>query len=59
MPDYAHGKDCPHCGHGHSETVDTRIEGRGALETVAIRECRKCGQLWGERRDFYGVIPDA
>lgn len=50
--------DCPACGHDHAETVDTRIEGRGSTQTLAIKECGDCGELWGEKRDFYGVIGD-
>jgi len=49
---------CPSCGHEHFETVDTRIEGRGALQTYAVRECGLCGTLWGEETEFAGVYDD-
>lgn len=49
-------KPCPHCGHDCAETVDARVRGYGAMSTVAVRECQQCGELWGEERDFYGVL---
>ena len=51
-------KDCPACGHWQIKTVDTRIEGRGSMQTLAIKECTECGALWGEERTFHGVIDD-
>jgi len=52
-----HGeRDCPACGHPHTPTVDTHIEGRGHMETLAIKECRGCGTLWGEPKEWFGVI---
>jgi len=54
--DHVYGKDCPHCGHDKSQTVDALIGGYGAMATIAIVECQQCGELWGEARDFYGVI---
>jgi uncharacterized Zn finger protein len=53
--EHVYGKDCPHCAHSESETVDALIEGYGAMATIAIVECQSCGKLWGERRGFYGV----
>jgi len=54
--DHVYGKDCPHCGHSESQTVDAFVEGYGAMDTVAIAECQQCGELWGEAREFYGVM---
>lgn len=48
--------NCPGCGHDCTETVDTEIEGRGSGRTLAIVECNSCGLLWGEPREWYGVI---
>lgn len=55
---HVHQQPCPHCGHGAAETVDAHIKGHGSFRTIAIRECQQCGQLWGEARNFYGVIED-
>lgn len=55
--DHLFGEPCPACGHKRAETVDAHVEGRGAGQTFAVRECQSCGELWGEKRDFYGVLP--
>lgn len=54
--DHVHGESCPVCGHDHAETVVAHLDGRGAGETIAVRECGACGELWGEPREFYGVL---
>lgn len=51
--------NCPVCNHDEATTVDTRIKDRGAMTTLAIRECESCGTLWGEPREFFGVMDDA
>lgn len=56
--EHVYGSSCPHCGHDRAETVGAEIEGRGSTTTVAIRECNRCGHLWGEPRDWEGVIAD-
>jgi uncharacterized Zn finger protein len=56
--EHVYGSACPHCGYDLSETVDTRIQGMGSTKTIAIRECMDCGELWGEPRDFFGVVDD-
>lgn len=53
---HVNDEPCPHCGHDVSRTVDARIGGRDGLETMAVVECQDCGQLWGEERDFFGVL---
>lgn len=47
---------CPFCGHEENRTVDTKIEGRGSTRTLAIKECCNCQTLWGEPKEWYGVI---
>jgi len=56
--EHVYDEPCPHCGCNDTQTVDTEI-GRIGDNTItkAIVECQKCGQLWGEERDFYGVFP--
>lgn len=56
--EHTHGENCPHCGHFATETVDTMIDGFGSTVTMAVVECQRCGELWGEERDFYGVLPE-
>lgn len=56
--DHVWGERCGVCGHDVAETVDTQIRGRGASRTMAIRECQRCGTLWGEPREFFGVLED-
>jgi len=47
---------CPVCGHEETQTVDTRIKGRGSSRTLAIKECCRCDTLWGEPKEWYGVV---
>ena len=54
--EHAYGENCPHCGHTETQTVDAQIKGHGSMTTKAIVECQNCGTLWGEPRDFYGVV---
>jgi len=49
---------CPNCAHDHAETIDARIDGRGATNTYVVLECGRCGTLWGEQREFYGVLSE-
>lgn len=49
-------QNCPVCDHDCTETVDTKIDGRGSARTMAIVECQQCGELWGEPRNFDGVL---
>jgi len=47
---------CPVCGHEENEVVDTHIKGRGHMTTLAIKSCCRCETLWGEEKEWYGVV---
>lgn len=56
LTEHSKQADCPVCGHFAAETVDTKIQGHGSTRTMAIRECQSCYTLWGEPREFYGIL---
>lgn len=47
---------CPLCGHEENTVVDAHVEGRGHTRTLAIKSCDKCETLWGETKEWYGVV---
>lgn len=57
MTEHVNASDswCPVCGHPENEIVDAHIEGRGSSTTLAIKACKKCEILWGERKEWCGV----
>lgn len=57
-PEHVEPKDsrCPVCGHEENQIVDTEIKGRGSSRTLAIKSCLQCETLWGEPKEWFGVI---
>lgn len=47
---------CPVCGHEESDIVGAHIAGRGHSRTLAIKACQRCETLWGEPKEWFGVV---
>jgi len=47
---------CPVCGHEKNTIVDAKVKGVGDMRTLAIKSCNKCETLWGEPKEWWGVV---